>query len=116
MSLSEVKLQVHKLLAAWYPVHLGQSPVAALKKEASIKLLASDLGGEAYLYLAHLTGGSDFCSSYSIHCDYGHLREACPLVNGYVPSSVADLLSLAIKVVEKMDRESIAEVRIGVIL
>lgn len=52
-------------------------------------------------------------STASIRSNYGQFLEACSVVNESVPSSVDDLLSLAICGVETMVSAFILEVQIG---
>lgn len=57
-------------------------------------------------------GMSDSGSRASIRGDYVRFREECSVVCQFFPSSVVDLLSLMISVVEAMSRASIMEVRV----
>lgn len=60
-----------------------------------------------------LDGGPDFGSRARIRADFGCLREVCFVVNYSVPSSVVDLLSLAMRCVEVKCRAAIAKICIG---
>lgn len=75
-------------------------------------MCASDLEGEADRDLGDLTVGPNSGSRTSTRGDYQRLREACSVVSKFVPSSVADLLLLAICGVETLSKASILEVRI----
>lgn len=68
-------------------------------------MLAGDLEIEGDLDLALFTGGQVLDSRASIRSDYGPLREAGSVVNESVLSTMAELLSLAIRGVEAMKRD-----------
>lgn len=70
----------------------------------SIVVLVGNLECESDWDLADLMGGPVLSSQTSIPGDYGHLLEACSVVDESVPQSMADLLSLAIRGVEAMTR------------
>lgn len=113
MALSEAKLRVDPFMTTRYPSNLEESPGGGHKEVESIDVLSSYLEGEADLDLADLTGGSDLTIQTSIPSDHRHLCTACSAVNEPIPSSVADLLLLAIQGVEVTSRACILEVRFG---
>lgn len=113
MSLSEAKSQVRQFLKTKNSGDLEESLIAALDEVASIEGHSSDLYSEADCNLAYFTGDPDLGSRPIICVYYGRLQDACSVVSKSVPSSVADLLSTAICVVEAIIRKSILRVLVG---
>lgn len=113
MSLLEAKSKVHQFLAAPYPPDLEEFPTAVTEEIMGIEVLSSDLQSEADWDLDDFTEGLDLGSRASIHEDYGRLCEGCSVVGESVPSSVADLLSLGIHCMAKMNPVSILQVLFG---
>lgn len=108
----EAKGQWRQFLEAQYLTDLEEPPAADPEEVISIDGLASDLEGEAEWESANWTGGLYIGSEASILGEYGRHREVLYVVIESVPLWVADFLSLAIRSVEKMSRETIQEVRV----
>lgn len=113
MSISEAKFHVHLLMGARYAVKFEEFPAGALEEVASMDMLPGDLEVKVERYVADPTGGLDLGNLVSICGDYERFLETYSMTSDSIPSSVADLLSLAIRGVEAMTRTSILEVRIG---
>lgn len=78
---------------------------------AGIDELASALDGESDRDLAELIEGPDSSNRTTIHVYFGHLCEGCSVLNEYVPSLVADVLSMTIRDKVAISRSSTLEVR-----
>lgn len=76
-------------------------------------MLAGDLKAEADWDLTVLMGGPDISSRASTCDDCGRVCEACLGVIESASPSVADLMSLAVRTMEVMSRESVLEVCVG---
>lgn len=80
-----------------------------------IDVFAADLYSEADWDLADLRGGPDLGTQARIRSHYACLGKMWLVVGESVPLSAVDLLSLAIRRVEAMSRESILKVRVSVL-
>lgn len=63
--------------------------------------------------LADLTGCPDLSSRASISGEHGRCFETCLVLSRSFLSSVAFLMSMAVRSVEEMSRESLLEVHVG---
>lgn len=113
MVLSEARSQVRQFLVARYHTTLTESASETPEEVVSINVLARDLEGETDWKLADSTKGSDFGTRATTRGGNGRHCEACLEINQPIPSSVLDLLTLAIRGVETMSGASILEVLVG---
>lgn len=113
--LSEAKLQVCEILPTPYYANLEEFLAMTLEEVDSIDVITGNLEKDADWDLADQMGVSDIRCRGSIRADSERLREACSVVNSSVPSSVAELLSLAIRGLKVTSRAFVLEVGAGVL-
>lgn len=90
-ALSEASSQVCQFPATRYPANLQYSMVVALDELRDMDVPTSRLDGES-----NFTRGPYLGSWASVLVWYGHFSKICSVIAEFVPSSMADVISLAI--------------------